>query len=141
MNFAYAFGRILIPLIFLVGGIQKAMNVGEFARVLAATNISIPDEVAPYLGGIPKFEAMGYLIAATEIICALMVLVGLKARWGALILAAFAACTILFVHNFWDMEGAALVTNRAEALKWLSILGGLLLIVAVGSGPGSVENR
>jgi putative oxidoreductase len=141
MNFAYALGRILVPLIFLVAGIQKAMNVGELAQILAAANIPIPDEVAPYLGGIPKYEAMGYLLAAVEIVCALMVLVGLKARWGALILAVFTACTIIYVHHFWDMEGAALIQHRAEALKDLSILGGLLLIVAVGSGPGSVESR
>jgi putative oxidoreductase len=141
MNFAYALGRILIPLIFLVAGVQKAMNVGETANLLAASGIPIPDEIGPYLGGIPKFEALGYLLAAVEIVCALMVLVGLKARWGALILAVFTACTIIFVHHFWDMDGAALVQNRADALKDLSILGGLLLIVAVGSGPGSVENR
>jgi putative oxidoreductase len=141
MNFAYAFGRILIPLIFLVAGIQKAMNIGEFGQLLASANIPVPDEVAPYLGGIPKYEALGYLLAAVEIVCALMVLVGLKARWGALILAVFTACTVIFVHHFWDMEGAALLQHRADALKDLSILGGLLLIVAVGSGPGSVENR
>jgi putative oxidoreductase len=134
-------GRILVPLIFLVAGIQKVMNVAETAKLLTDTNIPIPDEIVPYLGGIPKYEALAYLIAAIEIICALMVLVGLKARWGALILAVFTACTIIFVHHFWDMEGAALVQHRAEAVKYLSILGGLLLIVAVGSGPGSVESR
>jgi putative oxidoreductase len=141
MNFAYAFGRILVPLVFLVGGIQKAMNVGEFARFLAGTNIPVPDEIVPYLGGIPKYEALGYLLAAIEIICALMVLIGLKARWGALILAVYTACSIIFVHHFWDMEGVALVEHRAAALTDLSILGGLLLIVAVGSGPGAVESR
>jgi putative oxidoreductase len=141
MNFAYALGRILVPLIFLVAGVQKAMNVAATAKLLADANIPIPEEIVPYLGGIPKYEALVYLIAAVEIVCALMVLVGLKARWGALILAVDAACTIIFVHHFWDMDGAALVQHRGEALKYLSILGGLLLIVAVGSGPGSVENR
>src|SRR5581483_2580241 len=89
MNFAYAFGRILVPLIFLIAGIQKAMNIGEFARFLAGVGIPIPDEIAPYveLGGVPKYEALGYLLAGIEIVCALMVLVGLKARWGALVLA------------------------------------------------------
>jgi putative oxidoreductase len=95
----------------------------------------------PYLGNIPKYEALAYLIAAIEIVCALMVVVGLKARWGALILAVDAACTIIFVHHFWDMDGAALVQHRGEALKYLSILGGLLLIVAVGPARSSVEHR
>ena len=82
-----------------------SMNIGEIAKMLAANNMPIPDEIVPYLGGIPKYEALGYLIAAIEIICGLMVLIGLKARWAALVLIVFTACTIIFVHHFWDMAG------------------------------------
>jgi putative oxidoreductase len=141
MNAAYTLGRILIPLLFLVEGVRNVMNVEGIAKILADNNVPIPEEVVPYLGGIPKFQAAGYLVAAVEIICGLMVLIGLKARWGALILAVFTACTIIFVHHFWDMSGDAFYSNMNQALKNLSILGGLLLIVAVGSGPGAMERR
>lgn len=143
MNVAYTIGRIFIPILFLVTGIQKAMNVGEFARLLAANNIPIADEIAhllSYIGNPPKYEALGYLLAAIEIICGLMVLIGLKARWAALVLAVYTACTIIFVHPFWE-GGADQIANRTEALKYLSIMGGLLLIVGVGSGPSSAERR
>jgi putative oxidoreductase len=69
-----------------------------------------------------------------------MVLIGLKARWAALVLAVFTACTIIFVYPFWE-GGADQIANRTEALHNLSILGGLLLIVAVGAGPSSVDDR
>ena len=141
MNAAYTIGRVFIPIVFLVTGIQKLMNIGEIAQMLAANSVPIPDEIVPYLGGIPKYEALGYVIAAIEIICGLMVLIGLKARWAALVLIVFTACTIIFVHHFWDMQGAELIRNRADALQHLSILGGLLLIVAVGAGPSSVDDR
>jgi putative oxidoreductase len=141
MNAAYTLGRIFIPIVFLVTGIQKVMNVGEIAQMLAANGVPVPEEIVPYLGGIPKYEALGYLIAAIEIICGLLVLIGLKARWAALVLIVFTACTIIFVHHFWDMQGAALIENRADALKNLSIMGGLLLIVAVGAGPSAVDDR
>ena len=141
MNAAYTLGRIFIPIVFLVEGIQKVMNIGEIAQMLAANGVPVPDEIVPYLGGIPKYEALGYLIAAIEIICGLLVLIGLKARWAALVLIVFTACTIIFVHHFWDMQGDALIQNRADALKNLSIMGGLLLIVAVGAGPSSVDDR
>ena len=141
MNAAYTLGRVFIPIIFLVTGIQKALNIADFAKDLAALSIPIPDEIVPYLGSIPKYEALGYLIAAIEIICGLMVLAGLKARWAALVLIVFTACTIIFVHHFWDMEGVAMFNHRAEALKNLSILGGLLLIVAIGSTPVSADRR
>jgi len=144
MNVAYTLGRIFIPIVFLISGIQKAMNVGEIAQMLTASGVPIPDEIVPYLsyvGGIPKYEALGYFIAAIEIICGLMVLIGLKARWAALVLIVFTACPIIFVHHFWDMQGDALIQNRADALKNLSIMGGLLLIVAVGAGPRTVDDR
>jgi putative oxidoreductase len=141
MNAAYTLGRIFIPIVFLVTGIQKVMNIGEIAQMLVANGVPIPDEIVPYLAGIPKYEALGYLLAAIEIICGLLVLIGLKARWAALVLVVYTACTIIFVHHFWDMQGDALIQNRADALKDLSIMGGLLLIVAVGAGPSSVDDR
>jgi putative oxidoreductase len=139
MTVAYTIGRVLIPLIFIVAGVQKFLNIAEIARMLSANGVPVPDEIVPYLGGIPKYEALGYVIAALEVVCGLMVLIGLKARWAALVLVVFTACTIVFVHHFWDMEGAALIDNRGEALKNLSIMGGLLLIVAVGSGSGAMD--
>lgn len=141
MHVAYTIGRILIPLLFIVSGVQKALNVGGIAKMLADSNVPIPEEVVPYLYGIPKYEALGYIIAAIEIICGLMVLVGLKARWGALVLAVFSACTIIFVHHFWDLSGDAVMLNATEALKYLSIIGGLLLVVAIGSVPGSTDQH
>jgi putative oxidoreductase len=141
MGIAYTLGRVFIPILFVVMGIQNAMNIGELAKMLTANNIIVPDDIAPYLWNIPKQEALSYLFVAIEIICGLMVLIGLKARWAALVLIVYAACTIIFVHHFWDMEGATLIENRTEALKDLSIIGGLLLIVAVGSAPSTIDHR
>ncbi len=141
MNVAYALGRIFVPVVFIVAGINKFINVAGIAKMLADNKVPLPDEVAPYLGGIPKFEALGYLIAAVEVIGGLMILVGFKARWGALMLLVFTACTIFFVHHFWDMDGAAAAMNQTQALKNLSIMGALLLIVAGGSGPHALERR
>jgi len=93
----------------------------------------------PYLGDIPKYQALGYLVAGIELICGLMVLIGLKARWGALVLIVFTAATI--THHFWDMSGEAFSSNLTEVLENLSIMGGLLLVVAVGAGPSSMDRR
>jgi putative oxidoreductase len=143
MNAAYTLGRIFIPIVFIVEAIQSFLNVGEFAKKLAASQLPIPDEIANllvYVGNPPKYEALGYLIIAVEVICGLLVLIGLKARWAALVLAVFTACTIIFVHPFWE-GGPDQIANRTEALKELSIMGGPLLIVAVGAGPNLVAER
>ena len=140
MNAAYTLGRILVPLVFIVAGIQQAdERRARSPRCSPTTMCRSPIEIVPYLGSMPKYEALGYLVAAIEVICGLMILVGLKARWGALVLIVFTAVTIIFVHHFWDMTGDAFYSNLTQALKNLSIMGGLLLIVAVGPGPASVE--
>jgi len=141
MNSTFTLGRILLSLVFVVAGVQKLMDIGGTAKMLADNNVPIPDEIVPYLGSIPKYEALGYLVAGVEVIGGLMVLVGLKARWAALVLTVFTAFTIIFVHHFWDMTGDAFNSNLTEALKNLSIMGGLLLVVAVGSGAGAMDRR
>ena len=139
MNAAYTLGRILIPIVFLVEGIRKLINVDGIAKMLADNNVPIPDQIVPYLGGMPKYQAAGYLVAAVEIICGLMIMAGLAARWGALVLVVFTAATIVFVHHFWDMSGDAFAGNMTQALKNLSIMGALLLVVAVGAEPNSLK--
>jgi putative oxidoreductase len=141
MGVAYTIGRICVPIVFIVEGVRKLLNVNDFAKLLADSQVPMPDEIAAYLGGMPKYQALAYCLAAIELIGGLMVLIGLKARWGALILIVFTAGTIFFVHHFWDMSGAAAAQNQVDALKNLSILGALLLIVAAGSGGTSLDRR
>jgi putative oxidoreductase len=141
LNVAYTLGRILLPLIFIVSGIQKLTNVSRIATLLADNNVPIPDEIVPYLGGLSKFEAVGYAIGTLELVAGLMVLLGLKARWGALVLVVFAACTIVFVHHFWNMQGEDYIAHMRAALMNLSIMGGLLLVAACGSAPNAFDRR
>lgn len=146
LNVAYTFGRILLPLVFVVLGIQKLMNVTEIAKMLADNNVPVPDEIIPYLsslglGGMGKFEFAGYVVGAVEVICGLMIIAGLKARWGAVVLVVFTAGTIFFVHHFWDMQGPAFRIQMIEALKNLSIIGGLMLVAACGSSPSALDRR
>ena len=135
MNVAYVLGRLLVPIVFIWEAIQRLLDIGSFAKLLADNNVPVPDEVSAYLGSMPKYEALAWLLAIVELVCGLMVLLGLKARWGALVLVVFAAVTIFFIHHFWEMKGDAYVINQIQALKNLSIIGALLLIVAIGRRP------
>ena len=141
MNAAYVIGRILVPMLFLIEGIRKLVNVEGIAKMLADNNVPVPDQIVPYLGGMPKYQAAGYLVAGVEVICALMIMAGLAARWAALVLFVFTAATIVYVHHFWDMSGDAFYSNMTQALKNLSIMGAMLLIVSVGAGPNSMDRR
>jgi putative oxidoreductase len=141
LGHAYSIGRFLLPVIFIVSGVQKALNVGDVAKMLTQTGIPIPAEIEPYLQGIPRYEAAAYLVAGLEIVCGLMVMLGFLARWGALVLIVFTAATVFFVHDFWTMEGAAAAMHQTQALKNLAIMGGLLLVVAGGSHGSPYDGR
>jgi uncharacterized membrane protein YphA (DoxX/SURF4 family) len=132
LNAAYVVGRVFVPIVFVVSGVQKALNVAATAKMLADANIPVPEAVVPYLQGIPKYEALTYLTAAVEIVCGLMIMGGIAARWGALVLFVFTAAATFYFHNFWQMTGEAAAQNQIHALKNLSIMGALLLIVSGG---------
>ena len=61
MNVAYALGRILLPLdLHLAGDSEADEHRRRSPKMLADNNVPIPDEIVPYLGGMPKYEALGY---------------------------------------------------------------------------------
>jgi putative oxidoreductase len=140
MHVAYTLGRILLPIYFIVLGIQKLFGAEELAETLKGY-VPLPVEIDAYLGGTPRYLALAYAVGAVQALSGVMVLVGLKARWAALILVVYVACTIFYVHNFWDMEAAVAGQHRMLALMNLSLLGGLLLVVAGGSGAAALDRR
>lgn len=83
------------------------------------------------------------LAAATalEILGAISVLTGWKARWGAAALVAFLVPVTLVFHNFWAYQGAEAQLQMIQFLKNVSIGGGLLAIFAAGPGALSVDAR
>jgi len=137
----YTVGRILVPIIFIVLGIQKLLGIEAFSTLLATSNIYVPPEVEEYLRGMSRYMALAYFISGLEVLAGFMILIGLKARWGAVVLVFYVICRIYFVHHFWDMSGAESSLHQIQALMQVSILGALLLIAAIGSGPGSIDGR
>jgi putative oxidoreductase len=132
-NMAYTTGRVLLSILFVLSGVQKFMDVAGTAKMLEDKGIPIPDDIVPYLKGVPKYEALAYLAGGVEVIGGLMIMLGLKARWGAVLLLFFTAAATVLFHDFWNMSGDAVAQNQVHALKNLSIMGGLLLVVAGGS--------
>ncbi len=112
--------------IFLISGVGK----------LAAWNAT-----AAFAGskGVPTV----LLAAATvlELLGAISVLTGWKARWGAAALVAFLVPVTLVFHNFWAYQGAEAQLQSIQFLKNVSIGGGLLAIFAAGPGALSVDAR
>jgi putative oxidoreductase len=71
---------------------------------------------------------------ATEVIGSLAIMLGWKTRIVAVLLAGFSLLTaIVFHHNFADQM------QMIQFLKDVSIAGGLILLVAKGAGPLSID--
>lgn len=116
-------GRILLSVIFLGS---------------AATKIADPAGTQAYMSayGLPMTSLLLVGAIATELLGGLALLVGLKTKHTALVLSGFLLSATLIFHTRLGEQQQLL-----HFLKNVSILGGLLLVMAEGSGPLSLDRR
>jgi putative oxidoreductase len=129
MNSRYLvmFGRVLLSLIFLLSGLGKIIAWDGNAQVMASQ-------------GLPLIPLLLVGAIVTELAGGLSVLLGWKARWGALLLFLYLIPTTLIFHDFWTFTGPEMQTQLVNFLKNLSIMGGLLLVAAY-DGAALVADR
>jgi putative oxidoreductase len=114
-------GRVLIALIFIMSGISK---LGSFAGTQAyMESAGVPGMLLP-------------VVIALELLGGLAIIIGWHTRLAAFLLAGFTLLSgILFHANFGDQM------QMIMFMKNLAIAGGFLMIVALGAGPWSIDNR
>jgi putative oxidoreductase len=115
--------RILISTIFIMAAINKSMDLLGSEQYMAAY-------------GIPAPGVLLVLSIIIEIFGGLSILLGFKAKWGAIALFTFLIPTTLIFHTE--------VTDQIQSimlLKNLSIMGGLLMIANYGSGSYSLDEH
>jgi putative oxidoreductase len=120
-SFAAPVGRILISLIFVVSGFGK---ISSFAATQGyMDSVGVPGALLP-------------LVIALEIIGGLAVMLGWHTRLAAFLLAGFSLLSGLLFHaNFGDQM------QMIMFMKNLALAGGFLMIVSLGAGPWSIDNR
>ncbi|QLH42174.1 MAG: DoxX family protein [Coxiellaceae bacterium] len=70
-----------------------------------------------------------------EIVAALMILLGWKARFGAFILVIYLLVITFAFHHFWDLQSVTEAQTEMHHFgKNLIIIGGLLYVMAFGPG-------
>ena len=113
--------RFLIALIFFVSGINKIFSYAGTQGYMEAFNIS---------GGLLP------LVIFIEVFAGLAVIIGWKTRIAASTLAGFSVISALIFHaNFTDQ------IQFIFFMKNIGLAGGLLLLVANGSGAYALDNR
>ncbi len=87
---------------------------------------------------VPLFLAGAVVI---EIGGGLSVLLGYRARLGALALIVFTVPTLFVFHNFWSYPPAEQQVQMVMFLKNLALIGGLLMVAALGAGAYSLDRN
>jgi putative oxidoreductase len=133
-------GRILLALIFVYSGLGKIMHMGGLVAVTSAHFAH---------AGIPQFLVYPglYLSAAVELGGGLLVIAGLKAQWAALVIFLW-LIPVTLVFHFADYHQAVqqhqvmnAVVQQIMFLKNLAMMGGLLVLAAMGPGGLSIDGR
>ena len=119
--------RLLLAAMFLMTGIRQAIDFGDTVSLIAAHELPLPALAA----------AIGIAVDLTG---GLLVLVGWKARWAALLVAFFTLVTGLLFHQYWtDADAAVRLDDFFNFWKNITIAGGFLMVFAFGPGRYSVD--
>ena len=133
--------RLMVGAVFLSEGLQEflfpeTLGAGRFLKI-----------------GIPWPEIMGPFVGGVEIICGLLILLGLLTRLATvplLITMSVAILstkiTVLLGHGFWGfslpkLDQYGFWSMAHEGRADFSMLMGLLFLLVVGGGAGSLDAR
>src|SRR5262245_14293169 len=90
--------------------------------------------------GVPAPELLLVGTIVFLVVGSLSVIVGDKARIGAVLLLTFLALASYYFHPFWKLEGPAQQELMIHFMKNLSMMEAMRFIVANGSGPMSLDS-
>lgn len=116
-------GRIFLTLIFIMAGLGKVMDFAGTQQYMSAYGMPLTS----------FFLIVAFLI---EILGSLSILLGWKAKWGALALIIFLIPTTLIFHTHFSDQ-----VQMIMFLKNLGLLGGLLYIYVFGPGEISFDAK
>ena len=121
-------GRILLAFLFLKSGWGKIGGFEQTAAMMASK-------------GIPMAQAALVITILVELGAGLLLVVGYKARWAALAIAAWLVPVTIMFHAFWAVPADQVMNQQNNFFKNVAIFGGMLMVFAFGPGGYSVDKR
>src|ERR1044071_466789 len=118
-------GRVLFALIFIAG------VVGHFSSAQISEGAA---------HGVPLATLLVPLAGLIALVGGGSVLLGYRARFGALLLLVFLVPVTLVMHKFWGLADPQMaMLQKAPFMKNTSLIGACLLLMYHGSGPYSLD--
>jgi uncharacterized membrane protein YphA (DoxX/SURF4 family) len=144
MGVLFVIGRIAFVLIFILSGAQKLMDVGATAAMIE-TKIIVPPEVSEAtiqiqnLTGMALPQLLAIAAGLVEVVGGLLIAANFGTRAGAAALLLFTGAATYYFHDFWNMAEPDRTANMIQAMKNLSIMGALLVFLALGQWRPAAE--
>lgn len=131
MKYIPLIGRILFSLIFISSGIMGHMiNLQQTSAYAASSGLPMPTVLVLVSG----------IIA---LLGGLSILLGYKAKLGALLIVIFLIPVTFTMHNFWTITDPAQqmmkTIQMSLFMKNIALIGAALMIAYFGSGPVSID--
>lgn len=126
MEYTVVLGRILYAFVFVQS--LPGHFTSDTIAYAAKNGVLFPEILVP-LSGIIAFLG------------GLSVILGFRARYGAILIIVFLVPVTVTMHRFWGLPEPAAHMQYIHFIKNVSMLGGALLIAWFGSGPLSIDNR
>jgi putative oxidoreductase len=120
--------RLCMSCIFLVSAFLKMMHWPDYAVMMANH-------------GLPAVPALLSVAIIIELVCGLMLLTGVMARFGSLLLILYLIPVTFVMHNIWTVPPDQVMTQLINMFKNLAIMGGLFMVSAFGPGPLIIQEK
>ena len=138
------FGRILFAVLFIYTGATKLVAIQATADFIAG-KIVVPDAIVPYAKQVETATAMttpqllAIAVGGLEIIAGLMIALNFGARFFALLMIIYIAASTVLFSDFWNQAAPDNAAVVVDALKNLSIIGALFMIMGFGRETRTAE--
>ena len=121
-------GRILLAFLFLKSGWGKIGGFEQTAAMMASK-------------GVPMAQIALVVTILIELGAGILLVVGYKARWAALAIAAWLIPVTLMFHAYWNVPADQVMNQTNNFFKNVAIFGGMLMVFAFGPGRYSIDKR
>ena len=121
-------GRILLAAIFITSGFGKITGFDGTVGYIASKGLPLP-QIAAIVAIVAELGG-GILLA-----------IGFKARWAALVLAVFTVAAAILFHDYWAADAAQKMGQQINFWKNISMTGGLLMAYCFGPGRYSLDRK
>ena len=127
-DFILLVGRLLLSFMFVISGVNKIMAFTATADYMSAA-------------GLPAASLLLVLTIAVEVLGGLAIAIGWQTRWAALVIFLFLIPVTYVFHAFWNVDPAQAQNQMNHFMKNLTIMGGMLYLLATGPGRISADRR